>query len=1002
MNRKRSIPYKITFFIIGIASTVWFLVRVIPKPTRAGYPCMKAAAPFMSSFVIYLLSVTGSALLFKRSRQFFYRARYFMTAGAFLGALVLFALSSNIFLGKLNAASKGSVAEDYPANQPIGEELGIFPGRVVWAWDPDATDENCTNEPDHTTRGEDGYFLAKNSDQAVINSMMDDVVLKLTGTYDVQTAWDSLFIDFNMRKGLDAVSYQDGQTIFIKINMGTGDWLTNSSLERVKTGWQIDYYGISETSPAMVISLLDQLVNHAGIPQENIYLGDPKAHIFQDVYEQMATFFPGVKYVDRDEKSEFGRTMIHKAADPSIKWSDKGAVVEDLEDLQNPNDTADYLYAEMEDADYLINLATLKAHARAGITLTAKNHFGSHTRNNATHLHPGLVSKDNDVPYRTEYGMYRVLTDIMGHEKLGGNTVLFIVEGLWGGPEATLQPVKWNSAPFNGDWPNSILASQDAVALESVCFDLLKTEFKDPDRPGAARPWFGAVDDHLHQAADSENWPEDFRYDPEGDGTPMGSMGIHEHWNNEFDKQYSRNLGYGYGIELVPTDKSLISTVISALEAVSTPVIDADPSDQCWTDARWYYMDETWIKWGEEIDSADFYARFKVSWSESENLIYYFIEVTDDFFVDGYLFPEENYPDFDIVEIFIDENRSGGLHVFDDNAQWGDNAENAFSYHLAMNAPAEGESVSDFFACDIAGTNWPATIMDYADHFPEMNMRKVGNRYLYELSMKVFDDTYDDIDPEASRVVLVEGKEMGLSLAYCDNDIPGTERDNFFGSVWVPEEAYNDHWKSADGFGSVRLVKSGTTLNHPVEVVGSIDDFQIIALESDTTIHHNINELFSDPDGDTLSYTVNCEEHLLAFTIDGNQLEVNAGTGYKGTTNVELVASDGEFEAKIVFKVFRNITSRDDRSIVEVNFRCYPNPSTGLLYVELDAGGMMSGDGMVEVYNLDGRKVVAEIIKGVTGGRSVVSLDLSGVLSGYYIVELRLNGVIYSRIIHKI
>jgi hypothetical protein len=211
----------------------------------------------------------------------------------------------------------------------------------------------------------------------------------------------------------------------------------------------------------------------------------------------------------------------------------------------------DYLYEEMENADYLINLATLKAHARAGVTLTAKNHFGSHSRGSAGHLHTGLVSSDNDSPYRTEYGMYRVLTDVMGHEKLGGNTLLFIVEGLWGGPEATEKPIKWDSAPFNGDWPNSILASQDAVALESVCFDFLKAEFNDPSAIGKDRPWYGAVDDHLHQAADPENWPEDFTYDPEGDGTPMGSMGVHEHWNNEVDKLYSRNLGKDYGIQLI-------------------------------------------------------------------------------------------------------------------------------------------------------------------------------------------------------------------------------------------------------------------------------------------------------------------------------------------------------------------------------------------------------------------------------------------------------------------
>jgi len=542
---------RVIFFILGLASTVWFLFRVIPKPSRAAYPCIKAAAPFMSSFVIYLLSISGSALLLKRSRQFFQRTRFMMAAVAFVAALVLFAFSSNIFPEKAVAAELKSDPSDFPPNEPMGEELGIFPGRVVWEWNPDATDENCSMQLSHPSRGEDGYFLAKNSNQGVINQMMDDVVRKLTGGSDVATAWTLLFTDLNKRKGLGDVPYQAGQKIFIKMNMGSGGWLSDgSTLERLtKQDWQKNNYGIAETSPAMVISLLDQLVNEAGISQSDIYVGDPIAHIFQDVFEQIVAHFPDVKYIDKSH-SDLGRTKISEAGDPAIEWSDKG------DEMSAAG--VDYLYAEMEEADYLINLATLKAHARAGITLTAKNHFGSHSRDGASHLHTGLVSAENDQPYRTEYGMYRVLTDIMGHEKLGGNTVLFIVEGLWGGPEATDQPVKWQSAPFNNDWPNSILAAQDAVALESVCFDLLKTEFNDPSGPGKDRPWYGAVDDHLHQAADSENWPDGLIYDPEGDGTAMGSMGVHEHWNNDAEKLYSRNLGQDYGIELI----GLFSTAI--------------------------------------------------------------------------------------------------------------------------------------------------------------------------------------------------------------------------------------------------------------------------------------------------------------------------------------------------------------------------------------------------------------------------------------------------------
>jgi hypothetical protein len=41
------IPGKILFIIMGVASTLWFLIRVIPKPQRAAYPCMRAAAPVM-------------------------------------------------------------------------------------------------------------------------------------------------------------------------------------------------------------------------------------------------------------------------------------------------------------------------------------------------------------------------------------------------------------------------------------------------------------------------------------------------------------------------------------------------------------------------------------------------------------------------------------------------------------------------------------------------------------------------------------------------------------------------------------------------------------------------------------------------------------------------------------------------------------------------------------------------------------------------------------------
>jgi hypothetical protein len=69
------------------------------------------------------------------------------------------------------------------------------------------------------------------------------------------------------------------------------------------------------------------------------------------------------------------------------------------------------------------------------------------------------------------------------------------------------------------------------------------------------------VDDYMHQAADTANWPQGIKYDPDNSGKPIPVLGIHEHWNNPVDKQYSRNLGTGNGIELVCIPEDLVKSV---------------------------------------------------------------------------------------------------------------------------------------------------------------------------------------------------------------------------------------------------------------------------------------------------------------------------------------------------------------------------------------------------------------------------------------------------------
>ncbi|MBN2020777.1 MAG: DUF362 domain-containing protein [Sedimentisphaerales bacterium] len=442
-----------------------------------------------------------------------------------------------------HTTAKFVLADPQPPNEPNGIAQGIYPGRVVWVYDANATNENCTNT---YTPIEDGWFLSKNNDQAVIDRMVSQMLRSLTGEISDEAAWDALFRDFNRKKGRGDVGYFPGEKIMIKIN-AVSTWLGNYN-----SNYSIvynEFYGISETSPQVILSVLRQLVNVYGVHQQDITVGDPMKHIYKHTYDLLHNEFLSVKYLDHSAHN-WGRTQMVPSANPEIFYSDRGTILREVNLAPVYND---YLPTCITEANYMINIGGFKGHARAGITACAKNFFGANCRYEAPHLHEGLVSPDEVSQSRTGYGLYRVQVDLMGHRLLGGNTVINIVDGLWGGPEAIEGPEKWVTAPFNNDYSSSIFASQDLVALESVCFDFLKEEFTAANHPDTYWPQMDGVDDYLHQAADSNNWPAGIIYDPEDDGIPIESLGVHEHWNDANNKEYTRNLDpvNGQGIELV-------------------------------------------------------------------------------------------------------------------------------------------------------------------------------------------------------------------------------------------------------------------------------------------------------------------------------------------------------------------------------------------------------------------------------------------------------------------
>lgn len=419
-----------------------------------------------------------------------------------------------------------AAAEQSEPLKPIGEAKGIFPGRVVWVHDPSVVDWSGP---------EDGHWWEGNRvKQEKVNAMMERAVCGLTGATTVAQAWDKLFRHLNQARGKKAVGYKAPEKIVIKPNW-VGMIYHEGNVDP-KTYTFIRRHDYMNTAPQMLVALLEQLTR-VGVPPANITVCDALAYLVNEYYEPLHQAFPGVRY--EDYGGQFGRGKI-KTSSVALYWSCRPEVAEQ-----------DFLPTCFAEADYVVNFANLKAHSGAGVTLCAKNHYGSLMRwpvqNGYYNMHPGCFSKQSRI--------YRPLVDLMGHAHLGGKTVLYLMDGLFCGlhPKNAL-PQRMNVPPFNGQWPCSLFASQDPVAIDSVALDFLQAEAADWASP-ARQP---GVDDYLHEAALANDPPSGTFYDPNHATASrrLASLGVHEHWNNPQEKKYSRNLGLAPGIELVALDET--------------------------------------------------------------------------------------------------------------------------------------------------------------------------------------------------------------------------------------------------------------------------------------------------------------------------------------------------------------------------------------------------------------------------------------------------------------
>ena len=422
---------------------------------------------------------------------------------------------------------KPSVAPTRPApnsGNVLGVGRGIYPGRVVWVHNPKVT----------LWDGKSDFWWAESfTNQELVNEMLSHSLRQLTGQSSDKASWEALFTHFKTQHGQTG-GYRPGEKIAIKANL-------NGSKNHT------DPQNSSFVSPALAFALLDQLV-HAGVKPDDITLYDASRAVPDPIVNTCRTgALAGVHFADFSGGD--GREACRRDTSRPIQWS------------VDPKGNPAYLPTVVTQATYLINVALFKGHSLAGVTLTAKNHFGTLMSDldgqptinppQGANLHGFVAAYDVHGPTDWSWphapmGSYSPLVDLIGHLHLGGKTLLFMIDALYGvesqNADVSSQSI-FQSPPFNNHWSSSLFLSQDPVALDLVGADILINE---PAVISQANilPEDSTYQNYLHEAALADNPPSRTDY-------KLASLGVHDHWNNVTEKKYSRDLGFSEGIELI-------------------------------------------------------------------------------------------------------------------------------------------------------------------------------------------------------------------------------------------------------------------------------------------------------------------------------------------------------------------------------------------------------------------------------------------------------------------
>lgn len=215
-----------------------------------------------------------------------------------------------------------------------------------------------------------------------------------------------------------------------------------------------------------------------------------------------------------------------------------------------------------------------------------------------------------------------------------------------------------------------------------------------------------------------------------------------------------------------------------AKKSASLIQIDGCNKDAIWSQTNWYAMNYLWM--GNEVDATDYFGKFKLAWDDQ--YLYILAEITDDILTPTLESGLENFWKGDYIELFIDEDKSGGDHKFNHQA---------FAYHVST----EGHVIDKNIKQETA----------FFDDHMQVARSKSGNNYLWEMAIKLFDSSYNENATNNIPVKILAQKSIGFSIAYGDND-GRNRRENFMGSKKTHGVNNDEGYTNASVFGRILFV----------------------------------------------------------------------------------------------------------------------------------------------------------------------------------------------------